>query len=235
MQELVYVGNELELFQLANIWKGYLGNVLQPFMHKKVLEVGAGMGSTTGYLYNGKQEEWICLEPDPDLYNKLIRKITDKQLPACCSAVKGTIADLDQAHKFGTILYIDVIEHIEDDAKELRDAEKLLEDGGHLIVLVPAHPFLYSPFDKAIGHYRRYNKKMLKEAAPLNLVVEKLIYLDSVGLTASLVNKYFLKQSYPTRKQIHFWDKFMIRISKITDFMCRYHIGKTVIGVWRKS
>lgn len=130
MQELVYAGNELELFQLANIWKGYYGKLLQPYMHKKVLDVGAGIGSTSGYLYNGKQEEWICLEPDPVLFIRLSQKITDKQLPACCSAVKGTIADLEQGQKFGTILYIDVIEHIEHDAAELREAEKLLEDGG---------------------------------------------------------------------------------------------------------
>lgn len=102
-------------------------------------------------------------------------------------------------------------------------------------MLVPAHPFLFSAFDRAIGHYRRYTKRMLTEAVPRNLMVEKLIYIDSVGLTASLVNKFFLKQSYPTRKQIHFWDKFMVRISKVTDFIFQYHIGKTVIGVWRKG
>lgn len=56
-----------------------------------------------------------------------------------------------------------MLEHIEADAAEMNKAAALLNPGGHIIVLSPAFQFLYNPFDKAIGHYRRYNKRMLKK------------------------------------------------------------------------
>lgn len=234
MKEILYIGNELELFQHATVWKDYYGRLIKPYLKGKVLEVGAGIGSTTESLCDGTQEQWLCLEPDPELYAKLEKKITDKQLPACCTSLKGTTNDLPHENKFDTIIYIDVIEHIENDAEELERAKNLLVDGGHLIILVPAHQHLFSPFDRAIGHYRRYNKRMLKAAAPADIKLLKMVYLDSCGLLASLVNKYFLKQDYPTIKQIKFWDTVMVRLSKVSDKLTNYKAGKTVVGVWQR-
>ena len=51
---------------------------------------------------------------------------------------------------------MNVLEHIEDDKEELNIAVSKLNQGGHLIILVPAHNELYSKFDKEIGHFRRY-------------------------------------------------------------------------------
>lgn len=235
MQEIPYIGNELELFEHATVWKNYYGRFLAPFLKGKVLEVGAGIGGTTRELCNGTQEKWLCLEPDPDLYAKLDAKIKSKQLPGCCSCLKGTTGDLPQQEKFNAIMYIDVIEHIEKDADELERASSLLAKNGHLIVLVPAHQSLYNQFDKAIGHYRRYNKQMLRNAAPANMKLVRIMYLDSCGLLASIMNKYLLKQDYPTLKQIRLWNKVMIPVSKVTDFILNYTVGKTVVAIWQKN
>jgi cyclopropane fatty-acyl-phospholipid synthase-like methyltransferase len=235
MHEISYIGNELELFSHAKIWKNYYGNLIRPYLTGKVLEVGAGIGSTTDHLCSGRQERWICLEPDTQLFEQLEKKISARQLPDCCEAIQGTTEDLPPGEKFNAIIYIDVIEHIEKDAEELDRAANLLEEGGHLIVLVPAHQFLYSPFDKAIGHYRRYSKKMLKAAGPQRLQLQSIKYLDSTGLMASMVNKIFLKQQYPTLRQIRFWDRVMVRLSRITDVFTAYNLGKTVVGIWKKT
>jgi ubiquinone/menaquinone biosynthesis C-methylase UbiE len=235
MQEIPYVGNELELFQYASTWKNYFGKFLQPYLKGKVLEVGAGIGGTTLHLCDGSQDKWTCLEPDPRLFDELKRKVDSKELPACCEAVKGVINNLPMQVKYNTIMYIDVIEHIEDDAAELASAYNYLEEGGYLVVLVPAHQYVFSPFDKSIGHFRRYNKKMLRTAAPKGMSVNKMWYLDSMGLMASLVNKFFLKQTYPTPKQIRMWDKKLVPVSRIADVLINYQTGKTLIGVWQKT
>ena len=235
MGEIPYIGNELDLFEQATVWKNYYGSFFKRLLNGKVLEVGAGIGGTTSTLCDSTQEKWICLEPDPVLYSRLEKKINDHELPVCCSALKGTTADLPDSEKFNAILYIDVIEHIENDAEELNRAKNLLADNGYLIVLVPAHQFLYNEFDKAIGHYRRYNKGMLAAAAPKELQMKRIRYLDSFGLVASLMNKYFLKQDYPTSKQIRFWNRFIIPVSKPFDFVLNYNAGKTVVGVWQKN
>jgi 2-polyprenyl-3-methyl-5-hydroxy-6-metoxy-1,4-benzoquinol methylase len=234
MQEITYAGNELELFQYATVWKKYFGKKIKPYLKEGVLEVGAGMGSTTLSLCDGSQKQWLCLEPDPALFQVLQNRIEQHELPSCCTAMKGTLQDLPSNKKFDTIMYIDVIEHIQQDADEIRRAAGLLHQDGFLIVLVPAHQFVFNEFDRSIGHFRRYNKKMLEAIVPAEMVKKKLFYLDSLGLLASVVNKYFLKQDYPTLKQINFWDKTIVRISKVTDFLINYQTGKSLIGIWQK-
>src|SRR5215208_5463768 len=156
MQEIPYVGNELELFQHATVWKNYFGRFIKPYLKGNILEVGAGIGGTTMHLCDGSQKQWTCLEPDPALYEELEKKIRNKELPSCCTSVKGVIQDLPEDQRFDAIMYIDVIEHIENYKAELEAAERHLMNGGYLIVLIPAHQFVYSPFDKSIGHYKRY-------------------------------------------------------------------------------
>lgn len=233
MSEIPYIGNELELFSHATNWKRYFGGVLKPYFGRKVLEVGAGLGGTTAALCDGGQDKWVCLEPDPVLFAELETRAETGQLPSCCVAQKGITGDLDADDRYDTILYIDVIEHIEKDARELAVAKRLLADKGHLIVLVPANQFLFSPFDKAIGHYRRYNRKMLRQAAPEGLLLKKMVYLDCAGFMASVVNKLFLRQSYPTIEQVRMWDNSLIPLSRVADVIIGHTIGKSLIAIWQ--
>lgn len=230
-----YIGNELELFKHAHNWKDYYAGFFRKLLKGDVLEVGAGIGETTHSLCDGTQRSWLCLEPDAELVKEIVQKKQSGYIPEFIEIITNTIDGIAPERKFDAIIYIDVIEHIEHDAEELQKAGGRLKPGGHLIVLVPAHNYLFSAFDKSIGHFRRYNKKMLASAAPHSLVKKDLRYLDSVGLFASLANKWFLKQEYPELKQIKFWDNFMVPISKITDRILFFSAGKTVVGIWQKQ
>ncbi len=230
-----YIGNELELFKYAYNWKNYYGNHIKKLLVGDVLEIGAGIGETTFSLCDGTQKSWVCVEPDPELVKEILLKKENKYLPSFIEVITNTIDGIDVNRKFDAIIYIDVIEHIEYDSVELNKAKNYLKSGGHLVVLVPAHNYLFSEFDKSIGHFRRYNKQMLVNAVPNELKKIKLFYLDSVGLFASLANKWFLKQKYPELEQIKFWDNFIIPISKITDVISFNTIGKTVVGIWQKQ
>ncbi len=61
------------------------------------------------------------------------------------------------------ILLLDVIEHLVDPVAALKQAKEALSPSGGIIVTVPAYPSLYGPWDKALGHYRRYTWRMLRE------------------------------------------------------------------------
>ena len=233
MHEIAYAGRELELFQNATVWKSYVGTILRPYLLDNVLEVGAGIGGTTPFLCDGTQRRWVCLEPDPQLYAVLKQKIDDGVLPSCCVPVKGITIDLPQNEKYNAVLYVDVIEHIENDYEELKRAKSLLLPGGHLIVLVPAHQFLFSEFDAAIGHHRRYNKRLLRQVVPTDMELVTLRYLDSCGFFASLAKKIFLRREYPTLKQVRFWDKHLVGISTVTDKLSAYKFGKSLVGIWK--
>ncbi len=100
------------------------------------------------------------------------------------------------------------------------------------MVLCPAHNFLYSRFDKAIGHFRRYNKRMYRELS--NQPPLKLEYLDCVGVMASMMNKLLLMQSYPSEKQVKLWDRLFVRMSIVLDPLSFRMIGKSLLGVWEK-
>jgi 2-polyprenyl-3-methyl-5-hydroxy-6-metoxy-1,4-benzoquinol methylase len=235
MSEFSYIGTELEVFHNATNWKKYYGQQLAPYLGKEVLEVGAGIGGTTKSLCGAGQTRWVCLEPDKDMTREIEKAIEAGELPSICEARNGSLNDLSGDEKFDTIIYIDVLEHIEKDGDELKLAARNLKNGGYLVVLSPAHQFLYTPFDKAIGHYRRYNKKSLSKVVPESLRRVKLLYLDSVGVFASLGNKMILQSPSPTHEQIQLWDKKLVPLSRFFDTVFRYKIGKSILGIWQKD
>jgi SAM-dependent methyltransferase len=233
--EMPYVGSELDLFSTATHWKSYFRDQLAPFLGDDVLEVGSGLGGTTQVLCRGTEKRWVCLEPDSSLVARLDRKIDLGGLPKVCESRLGTLEDFEESETFDTILYMDVLEHIEDDRGEVARATRHLRPGGHLIGLSPAHQWLFTPFDQAIGHCRRYHRSGFGALKNDELETVRLVYLDSIGLFASLANKIFLKSAMPRPSQIAFWDQVLVRISRVVDPILGYSAGKSVLAVWRKK
>jgi SAM-dependent methyltransferase len=221
-----YVGSELTLFAQAHNWKSYVASLVRPWLGPRVLEVGAGVGSNIPYLFGDPVKEWVAVEPDAGLAG---------QITGASHVVAGTLEALDPSPRFDAVLYLDVVEHISDDAAELERAMLHLTPGGRLIVLAPAHQFLFSPFDAAIGHFRRYNRASLRQIGPKDGRLEQLLLLDSIGLFASLANKLVLRAATPSPEQIRLWDRTMVPMSRVIDWLIGYHVGKSVLGIWRRS
>lgn len=227
---LEYVGEELDIFAHAVRWKSYWSSSIRRWVRGDVLEVGAGLGVNTPLLNNPGVRSIVCLEPDPLLAARLtetIRSISGAH------AICGTLASAPKT-QFDSIVYIDVLEHIEADGEEMRAAAELLRPNGRLVVLSPAHQFLYSEFDASIGHFRRYRKESLRKLLPGNCRLEALYYLDSVGMLASLANRVMLRQGLPTVAQIKTWDRFLIPVSRVIDPLLGHMLGKTIISVFAR-
>jgi SAM-dependent methyltransferase len=230
-----YDGQELDLFAQAVNWKRYFAAQMRPFLGCRVLEVGAGLGATTRILCDGRQQSWTCLEPDAELAARLRdANPTAAQSATAFDVVVGSLDDIPARPSFDTILYVDVLEHIADDRAELANAARRLLPAGHLLVLSPAHPWLFSPFDEALGHFRRYRRSTLRSAAPPELRLVRLRYLDSVGMLASLANRLLLRASQPTAAQIRLWDGRLVPASRQLDRWLGYQVGKSILGVWQK-
>ncbi len=232
MTEMPYVGTELEVFSQARNWKRYLRSVTGRYIRGNVLEVGAGIGATTVALQSGSETSWKCLEPDSDLVVRLEDRFKSAKLPVPPQIQSGTVKDLDKSERFHAILYFDVLEHIENDAEELEAASKHLETGGFLIVISPAHQWLFSDFDREIGHFRRYSRASLQEVAPGGLETVILRYLDSAGVLLSSANRWLLKESHPSPAQIKTWDRIVVPVSRGLDPLLGWRVGKSVVGVW---
>jgi SAM-dependent methyltransferase len=229
-----YQGNELDVFAHAINWKRYFAKKLIPYIRGDVLEVGAGIGTTTRVLSSSNVSTWACLEPDPLLASRLKQVAREKPFQVEVDIEVGTLDTFQAIRQYDTVLYIDVLEHIEDDRGELSKAAELVKQGGKLIVLCPAHQYLFSPFDHAIGHFRRYTKRRYREICPTSVHEVSIFYLDSLGLFLSLANKLLLKSSSPSVKQIKFWDRLVVRLTKLVDPCLAYRFGKTVVAVWEK-
>lgn len=229
-----YVGSELALFAHAQNWKRYFRRMIAPYIGQRVAEVGAGNGSTTEILSAVPHQVWFALEPDKDLLADIEHKRKLCRLPATVIPKSGSLSDLRPGGLLDTVLYIDVLEHIADDIAELQRAADMLTAGGYLVVLSPAYQMLYTSFDAAIGHYRRYTVEALQRITPMSTSFVRGFYLDSFGVIASFANLVLLKQSQPTLSQILFWDRVIVPCSTILDAITARTFGRSVVVIWRR-
>jgi SAM-dependent methyltransferase len=227
-----YLGRELELFAGAHRWRAYWGRTIAPFVGARVLEVGAGIGSTALGLWRTGIEDWLAVEPDPLLVERF-RERTASLRPQP-RVHEGTLASLTGEGEFDTAIYVDVLEHLADDAEEVARAARLLRRGGCFVALSPGHPFLYSPFDKAIGHVRRYTRRGLAELIGRHCTVVKAVHLDSVGALLSLGNRLLLRAAEPTRRQLAFWNGLCVPASRLLDPLVAHRFGRSVLVIGRR-
>lgn len=221
-----YPGSELEIFAAARNWKAYWRARIAPHVGGRVLEVGAGIGANTLALAGLGFDDWNSLEPDALLAAKI------PALGLRHRVTVGVVADVDGS--FDTVLYLDVLEHVADDRAELARATSRLAPGGTLVVLSPAHPWLFTPFDRAIGHHRRYTRAMFRAIAPPSLREIEMRYLDSAGLLASLANRLLLQAEMPTERQIRTWDRCLVPCSRGLDRITGGFVGKSILAVWKR-
>lgn len=232
--EIDYVGSELDVFSHAKNWKAYWARMIEPFLGDEVLDVGAGIGATAINLSHRTYKTWVELEPDPKLAERIVQGQESGKVPTSYQVRVGTTCDLPESELFDTVLYIDVLEHIERDREELQNIAKHMKPNGHVVVLSPAHQYLYTEFDRQVGHCRRYNKTQLKAIKPDSLEIVYLKYMDSVGMLASLSNKVFIKSGNPTLGQVKFWDQLMVPVSRVIDPLIGRTIGKSILSVYKK-
>ena len=229
-----YVGTELEVFRHARNWKQYYKRKIAPYIQGSVLEVGAGIGATTRVLCASQAKRWVCLEPDPSLARRISEEHRREPYPVAPEVIVGTLETLDPSQMFDCLLYIDVLEHIEDDQAEFQRAAARLKPGGSLVILCPAHQYLYSEFDRSIGHYRRYDARMMRALKSDSVRLERIFYLDSTGMALSLLNRFIRRKGTPSARPILIWDRFFVPCSRLLDPLTGHRLGKTVVGVWKQ-
>jgi len=225
-----YPGKELEIFDKANLWRNYLHKTIKKFIGQKVLEVGAGIGSFT-QIYMDDKKELTLSEIDNFNFRTIQDKFNHKKN---IKVEKKKITEIND--KFDTIMYLSVLEHIENDREEILQALSRLEKNGNLIICAPAHNFMYSNFDKEIGHFRRYEISFFKELKFNDAIVKKSFFIDSFGYLLYFINRLvFKKEVYPSKLKVLIWDKIFIPITYIVDLITFYKFGKNIVCIIKKK
>ena len=154
---------------------------VRDFLRGPVVEVGAGVGNITQFLLNLPRV--VCLEPFGPYRDYLRRRFAPhRNMQVLAHAVEDCPNDDVPPGQFDSVLCLNVLEHIADDAGALERMGRLVGPGGRVIVLVPALPCLYGEMDGAMGHVRRYTLGSLRRAfAAAGLRPVRGRYMNFVG------------------------------------------------------
>ncbi len=225
-----YPETATERFDKANFHIKYCLSMIKKYFRGNILEVGAGCGSFTRNYYKSFSTKITLTETDNrniSSLNKNFGNLSNIEI------FESSVANIEK--KFDTILYFHVLEHIKDDVQEIANATDKLNSGGHLIIMAPAHEKIYSNLDKAVGHFRRYEKNFFKKNFN-NLELVNFKYLDSVGYVLYYLNKIiFTKETFPSDFKIFLWDKIFTPLTILIDFFSYYKFGKCIIAIYKKN
>ena len=225
-----YSGWELKFFDLSNNFRKYQYSLIRKYVGKKLLEIGPGTGTFAKKFFLNNVDELNLSEINIELNKVLVSEFRNNKKVKILSK---KIEDIDDT--FDTICYFDVLEHINDHEKEIENSLKRIKKGGHLIIIVPAFNFLFSHYDRSVGHYRRYEKKFFIDFVKTNnLDCKKLIYFDSIGFFFLSINKIInTKKKNSVGLATILWN-MLIPISKILDKITLNIFGKSVLCVIKK-
>ncbi|KND47929.1 MAG: hypothetical protein AB199_04195 [Parcubacteria bacterium C7867-004] len=233
MIDFTYEGRDLEAMSFAQKYHEWILSLFRPFLGKRIAEVGAGSGSFTELLLNEGVEELVAVEPSKEMYPLLVRRMQGDARVMCRNGFFGDESVAYPEH-FDSIVYVNVLEHVEDDAGELRHVYAALAPGGTVCIFVPALSWLYSEYDASIGHHRRYGKKQLsKLVRDAGFEVATLGYFDMVGVLAWLLIVKLLKKS-PSAGSVGIYDNVIVPVERIIESMVRAPLGKNLFIVGRK-
>ena len=194
----------------------------------RVLEAGAGIGNFTRWI-SRDADAVVVAEPEADL----CEEIDAMGLPNV-KAVPAPIEALD-AEPFDTAVPINVLEHIEDDLAALRATFDLLNPGGRVCILVPAHPLLYGTLDARYEHFRRYRRSdvdaLLTKAG---FVRERLRYFNPVGAVGWFLVGRVLRPKRLSPSSVVLTERIGVPVGKLLERLGPPPFGQSVVAIGRR-
>ena len=227
-----YPGKELEAMSSAEHYRHWIAADFAPYLGRKVAEVGAGIGSITRILLEYPVESLVAFEPSSNMYPLLAAALRGE---ARATAVHGLFGAGQAGQAFDSVVYINVLEHVEHERGELSAAFAALRPGGHLLVFVPALAWLFSDFDREVGHFRRYSKDGLErvvEHAGFEVVESR--YFDIAGVLPWYVHFTLLGRSMG-KGSVSLYDRVVVPPMRVVEGIVRPPIGKNVLLVARRN
>ena len=228
----------LENLKQADRYNNWIFQQIEPYLGENVLEVGCGNGNFTVFLAEK------CDRSAPDKTVRLVAVDIDSQFVTLCkerlqaypqaTAIEADITTTELASQFDTIVLLDVLEHIENDATMLQKLFSLLEPGGNLIIKVPALNSIYGEMDRAIGHYRRYSQQSLIHAFEKASISElKSWYFNIAGIPGWWFNSKVLRRTTPPENQVGLFNR-VVPILSVMEELITVPVGLSLFAIARK-
>lgn len=239
-EAVVYVGKDLEAMDFAENYHNWILDEFAPHLGQHLVEVGAGAGGFSELIIKRTPASLALIEPSRDMFGRLQERPCVRN---CAGDVRTYNAVFTQVcgevkahHRPDSIIYVNVLEHVEDDAAELKAMHDTLEPGGRIFIFVPALPALYSNYDKQIGHFRRYTRPVLEartKAAGFKIL--KSGYFDFAGILPWWVKYRLMRSESMEPGALKVYDKFVVPATKMFESLVRPPIGKNLILIAERS
>ena len=194
-----------------------------------ILDFGAGCGTLAKIFRRKTKKSPTCIEIDEYFKSILIQsgfKVFD---------------DIEKTkNQYDFIYSSNVLEHIYDDIKSLKQLESKLTKNGTLVLYLPAFQLLYSDLDRAVGHFRRYSKKrILKITHDAGFRIDKMFYVDSIGFFCSFIIQILgwnTEFGVGSKSSLKLYDKLLFPVSRFLDSLgFKYILGKNIFVYLKKS
>ncbi len=175
-------------------FNAWMADTIRPYCGQRVLEIGSGVGNLTTRLI--PRREYVASDINP-LYLQTLSSLTRER--PYLSARFCDVADLASFPRTGdgydTVICLNVIEHVADDAGALDNIRSVLGREGRALVLVPQGQWNYGTLDEVLGHVRRYSRDDLRRLAErCGLRVVNMLEFNRLGTLAWLLNGRLLRR-----------------------------------------
>jgi glycosyltransferase involved in cell wall biosynthesis len=223
----------LDAFANAPNFNRWMADTIHPFIGKRVLEIGAGMGNLTRLLLAGRKR-YVATDIDREHLERLRNRLS--QRPNLETAVLNA-ADAHGQEAFcgqmDTVVCLNVLEHIPDDLGALRNIRCLLEEGGRAVILVPCGQTIYNSLDEELGHCLRYSEEQLRQRmTDAGFEVEAILQFNRASRPGWWLNGTILKRRTISRVQLKNFDRLVWLLRRVDA-----HLPwppTSIIGIGRK-
>jgi SAM-dependent methyltransferase len=211
-------------------YRRYQLELISPHCGNTVLEVGAGLGEFAAGFTG--LDRLVVTDADPGAVELLAERFADRPEVEARQLALGDEFSLDKP--VDSVIAINVLEHIEDDAGALRSLAELVVPGGTIVLWVPGYQQLYGEFDRRVGHVRRYTPATVSDAVlRAGLQVELAKPVNLLGGIAWWAAVRRGGSTTPNPKLVAIYDRFVVPVTRAVEKRVRVPFGQTVLCVAR--
>jgi SAM-dependent methyltransferase len=213
-------------------YKAYQLELMSPWFGESLLEVGAGLGEFASQVSGLKRH--VVTDVDAGAVAAMAARFADR--PEVEARVLDLAGNLEEqvGGPVTTVLAINVLEHIEDDADALRRMAELTSPGGHVVIWVPGYQQLYGEFDRAVGHVRRYTPTTLRDA--FERAGLAALEVKPVNLLGGVAWWLTVRRGGVGRQKpglVRLYDRFVVPTTRFVERRVTPPFGQSVLGVAR--
>jgi len=218
--------------------KNYYRWILRQFrgsLAPRVLEIGSGRGALSEFILK-EHPDAILSDIDPGVVTYLRSRFPDRTGQILCGDIcDDAFRDALRAAGVGSVVLVNILEHVQDDGAFLRRIFGILPAGGTVCILVPAHAALYGSLDRLAGHHRRYSKcDLVERVTASGFTVDRAHYMNAVGGIGWFFNKaktYTDFGSGGLSFQIRVFDRWIVPIVERLERIVHPPFGQSVVLV----